>query len=129
MHFEKEHQEPFIHIRRFRDLFASTNAANTMNTITDPLNESDFFDEWTPQTGEWVEVSTKEDPENYSKRQYLCTIDGKHLCVDFGGSITSNNQFIVWQHIRQIKPETMTLQEAQDKLREVLNKPNLVITE
>jgi len=96
------------------------------SSITDPLNESDFFDEWTPQAGEWVEVSTKADPDNYSKRQYLCTIDGFHLCVD-GGSITRGGYFFVWKHIRQIKPETMTLQEAQDKLREVLNKPNLVI--
>jgi hypothetical protein len=137
--FHDAHQEPYIHIRRFRDVFASTNAANT---ITDPLNESDFFDEvhsidcngeidsvnqtqpeWTPQAGEWVEVSTKVDPENYSKRQYLCTIDGKHLCVDAGKSFLETAIYFSWHHIRQIKPETMTLQEV----REALGKPNLVI--
>ncbi len=91
--------------------------------ITDPLNESDFFNEWTPQAGEWVEVSTKEDPENYSKRQYLCIIDGVHLCVEGGASYTQTGYFFEWQHIRQIKPETMTLQEV----REALGKPNLVI--
>jgi hypothetical protein len=93
--------------------------------ITDPLNESDFFDEvenWTPKAGEWVEVSTKEDPDNYSKRQYLCTIDGFHLCVEAGGKITEVGQFFIWQHIRQIKPETMTLQEAQDRLKELTGK-------
>jgi hypothetical protein len=93
--------------------------------ITDPLNESDFFDEWTPQAGQWVEVSTKEDPDNYSKRQYLCTIDGVHLCVEGGASYTQTGYFFEWQHIRQIKPETMTLQEV----REALGKPNLIITQ
>jgi hypothetical protein len=97
------------------------------SSITDPLNESDFFYEWTPQAGEWVDVSTKEDPDNYSKRQYLCTIDSVHLCVEGGASYTQTGYFFEWKHIRQIKPETMTLQEAQDKLREVLGKPNLVI--
>ena len=124
MHFEKEHQEPFIHIRRFRDLFASTNAANT---ITDPLNESDFFDEWTPQAGEWVEAF--HNGESRGNRQYLCTIDGNHLVVCDGDDYKTECMFIGCDDIRQIKPETMTLQEAQDKLREVLNKPNLVITE
>jgi hypothetical protein len=91
--------------------------------VTHPLNESDFFDEWTPKAGEWVEVSTKEDPDNYSKRQYLCTIDSVHLCVEGGASYTQTGYFFEWKHIRQIKPETMTLQEV----REALGKPNLVI--
>jgi hypothetical protein len=92
-------------------------------TITDPLNESEFFDDWTPQAGEWVEVSTKKDPDNYSKRQYLCTIDGEHLCVHNSSKYTEHSMFAIWQHIRQIKPETMTLQEV----REALGKPNLII--
>jgi hypothetical protein len=93
--------------------------------IPHPLNESDFFNDWTPKAGEWVEVSTKEDPDNYSKRQYLCTIDSVHLCVEGGASYTQTGYFFEWKHIRKIKPETMTLQEV----REALGKPNLIVTQ
>ena len=92
-------------------------------TITDPLNESEFFDDWTPQAGEWVEVSL--DGIDWVKRQYLCTIDGIYFCVFNGKDYKGCSEFGEWKHIRQIQPETMTLQEV----REVLNKPNLVITE
>jgi hypothetical protein len=98
---------------------------NSLSHITHPLNESDFFNDWTPKAGEWVEVSTKEDPDNYSKRQYLCTINGEHLCVDAGKSFLETAIYVPWPHIRQIKPETMTLQEV----REALGKPNLIITQ
>ena len=98
-----------------------------VEAITDPLNESDFFDEWTPQAGEWVEAF--HNGESRGNRQYLCTIDGNHLVVCDGYDYKTKCMFIGCDDIRQIKPETMTLQEAQNKLREVLNKPNLVITE
>jgi hypothetical protein len=120
MHFSYEEADiNLLCIRFLRAAFASSYP----DQITHPLNESDFFDEWTPQAGEWVEVSTKEDPDNYSKRQYLCTIDSVHLCVEGGASYTQTGYFFEWKHIRQIKPETMTLQEV----REALGKPNLVI--
>jgi hypothetical protein len=90
-------------------------------SVTDPLNESDFFDEWTPKAGEWVEVS--ENKRSWGERQYLCSINSVHICVDGGDDFNSNNVFTKWHHIRQIKPETMTLQEV----REALGKPNLVI--
>jgi hypothetical protein len=118
--------------KRWKHIFWSTHfdewhMTNRLGDITHPLNESEFFDEWTPKAGEWVEVSTKEDPDNYSKRQYLCTIDGTHICVEGGGKITVAGQFFIWSHIRQIKPETMTVQEAQDKLRELTGNANLKI--
>jgi hypothetical protein len=89
--------------------------------ITDPLNESDFFDEWTPQTGEWVEVFC--DGKSRGSRQYLCTIDGNHLVVCNEKDYKTEETFIGCYDIRKIKPETMTLQEV----REALGKPNLVI--
>jgi len=93
--------------------------------ITDPLNESDFFDEWTPKAGEWVDVSDNGIDWYSQPKQYLCAIDNVYLCVEGGESFKENNEFSKWQHIRQIKPETMTLQEV----REALGKPNLIITE
>ena len=88
--------------------------------ITDPLNESDFFDEWTPQAGEWVEVS---DGSGWYRRQFFCTIHKLHLTASGEYSHDQTSNFTEWQHIRQIKPETMTLQEV----REALGKPNLII--
>jgi hypothetical protein len=82
--------------------------------------KKELKDEWTPQAGEWVEVS---DNDSWNERQYLCTIDGVHLCVSNGGDYKNNSVFTPWKHIRQIKPETMTLQEV----REALGKPNLII--
>jgi hypothetical protein len=99
---------------------------NSLSHITDPLNESDFFDEWTPKPGEWVEVS--DNKELWTKRQYLATVNRQYICVVYGGDIHNSSGFNTWLHIRQIKPETITLEEAQDKLRELLNKPNLTIT-
>jgi hypothetical protein len=93
----------------------------TNDYITHPLNESDFFDEWTPKAGEWVEVSDNGD--SWQKKQYLCTIEGVHLCVYGGEHFESCAEFSDYKHLRQIKPETMTLQEV----REALGKPNLVI--
>jgi hypothetical protein len=117
MYREEEH--PFIHIKWFVDCFASTSVSKI---ITDPLNESDFFDDWTPQAGEWVEVC--DDGTWLDKpRQYLCTIDGVHLVVATGSDYENQTAFSPWKHIRQIKPETMTLQEV----REALGKPNLII--
>jgi hypothetical protein len=101
----------------WRGEFSSFNS----NFVTDPLNESDFFDDWTPQAGEWV--YPWDDEISWNERQYLCTINGVHLCVSNGGEYKDNSVFITWKHIRQIKPETMTLQEV----REALGKPNLVI--
>jgi hypothetical protein len=91
------------------------------NKITDPLNESDFFDDWTPQAGEWVEVFR--DGKSRGSRQYLCTIDGNHLVVCNEKDYKTEKTFIGYYDIRQIKPETMTLQEVRD----ALGKPNLVI--
>jgi hypothetical protein len=90
-------------------------------TITHPLNESDFFDDWTPQTGEWVEVFR--DGKSRGSRQYLCTIDGNHLVVCNEKDYKTEKTFIGYYDIRQIKHETMTLQEVRD----ALGKPNLVI--
>jgi len=96
--------------------------------INEILNEAEFFGEteWTPKPGEWVESS--HDGHNEFKRQYLCTINGVHICVGYGDDIDGCDRFVKIKYIRQIKPETITLQEAQEKLRELLNKPNLTIT-
>jgi hypothetical protein len=83
--------------------------------------KKELKDDWTPQAGEWVEVSDND--RSWGERQYLCTIEGIHLCVDAGNDYTQDSIFTKWQHIRQIKPETMTLQEV----REALGKPNLII--
>ena len=97
------------------------------NAVSMPLKESEFFGEieWTPKPGEWVEVSV--DSIDWDKRQYLCTIDGIHLCVYAGEVYNLCSEFGEWAHIRQIPLETMTRQEAQEKLSELLNKPNLII--
>jgi hypothetical protein len=84
-------------------------------TITDPLNESEFFDDWTPQAGEWVEA-------------LIYNVWEAHVFVTYWDEkywIKRNDvyQLHPCSKIRQIKPETMTLQEV----REVLGKPNLVI--
>ena len=91
------------------------------------LDEAEFFgeNEWTPKAGEWVEVSHTK--RSWGERQYLCTIDDIHICVEAGYYFNSSNVFVRWEHIRQIKPETITLQEAQEKLRELFNKHNLTI--
>ena len=118
MHFGYEDADiKLLCIRFFHSAFASSNP----NQITDPLNESDFFDDWTPQAGEWV--YPWDDEISWNERQYLCTINGVHLCVSNGGEYKDNSVFTTWKHIRQIKPETMTLQEV----REALGKPNLII--
>jgi hypothetical protein len=93
--------------------------------ITEYLNEDEFFGEteWTPKPGEWVEVSSNGKEWNKEKRQYLCTINRVHLCVICEQSYKTCDQFGKWLHIRQIQPETMTLQEV----REALGKPNLII--
>jgi hypothetical protein len=95
--------------------------------VGEPLNESEFFgeNEWTPKAGEWVEVSL--DGVDWVKRQYLCTIDGIHFCVFNGEDYRLCAEFGEWKYIRQIPMETMTLKEAQEKLRELLNKPSLTI--
>ena len=98
------------------------------NAVSMPLNEAEFFgeNEWTPKPGEWVEASL--DGIDWDKRQYLCTIDGIHLCVGYGEDIVGCDRFVKIKYIRQIPLETMTRQEAQEKLSELLNKPNLIIT-
>ena len=93
-----------------------------------PLNESDFFDdidevdEWIPKAGEWVESSHYE--HNTLKRQYLCTINGVHICVANGDDIHSSDSFVKIKHISQIKTVTMTLEE----IRKTLGIPNLIVT-
>jgi hypothetical protein len=102
--------------------FVETNEKNI-----EPLNEAEFFGEteWTPKPGEWVEASL--DGIDWVKRQYLCTIDGIHFCVFNGEDYRLCAEFGEWRYIRQIPMKKMTLKEAQEKLRELLNKPNLTI--
>ena len=89
--------------------------------ITDPLNESEFFDEWTPKAGDWVEVW---DENKWYPRVFVCEWR-RNFYYESGidGRLVPTNQ------IRQIKPDTRTLQKAPDKLREVLGKPNLIVTQ
>ena len=84
-------------------------------TITHPLNELDFFDDWTPQAGEWVEALVY---NLWEAHVFVTYWDEKYW-------IKRNDvyQLHPCSKIRQIKPETMTLQEV----REALGKPNLVI--
>jgi hypothetical protein len=108
--FEQSNMDIFC-IKCIYDGFASCNP----NDITDPLNESDFFDDWTPQTGEWVEA-------------LIYNLWEPHVFVTYWDEkywIKRNDvyQLHPCSQIRQIKPETMTLQEV----REALGKPNLVI--
>jgi hypothetical protein len=101
----------------------------TSGNITDLLNESDFFDEWTPQAGEWVESSNNDIA--YENAQFCFEKDNLFYVTMPDQEIPSEINMTLKVHavlyIRQIKHETMTLQEVKDKLREVLNKPNLVI--
>jgi len=89
---------------------------------TIPLNEFYFFDEvddWTPQAGEWVEVldygAWLKDP-----RVFVCEWKGVFYYEN-----EVSGRLLPTTKIRQIKPETMTLQEV----REALGKPNLIITQ
>jgi hypothetical protein len=112
----------YKHIVWYNGEFTETNQNNIQ-----ALNEAEFFgeNEWTPKAGEWVEVS--DNKELWTKRQYLATVNRQYICVVHGGDIHNSSGFNTWLHIRQIKPETITLQEDQEKLRELLNKPNLKI--
>ena len=85
--------------------------------ITHPLNESNFFDEWTPQAGEWVEVC--DDGKTWFKHDYKFIFEHKGVYYCETSDIPN---LLAWKYIRP-KPETMTLQEV----REALGKPNLVI--
>jgi len=85
------------------------------------LDEAEFFgeNEWTPKAGEWVEA-------------LIYNVWEPHLFVVYWDEkywIKRNDIYELHpcSKIRQIKPETITLQEAQEKLRELLNKPNLTI--
>jgi hypothetical protein len=87
------------------------------NQITDPLNESDFFDDWTPQAGDKVEV--------WDEGVWYCVprifvVKWKDL---YYHESPIDGKLVPTSKIRQIKPETMTLQEV----REALGKPNLII--
>jgi hypothetical protein len=101
--------------------------AEANRSITYPLNEAEFFgeNEWTPKAGEWVEVS--QNGKDWGESIFLFTLGRFHMVslspLDYGKS----GNFTPVNHIRQIQPETMTLQQAQEKLRELLNKPNLII--
>jgi len=136
-------------LKRWKHIFWSTgfdewHMTNSLSHITNPLNESEFFDEvelkgleyhlnqldfnelsneWIPKAGEWVEVSDM--GTIWHKRQFFCTIDRIHLTASGGDSHNLTSSFSEWKHIRQIKPETMTLQEV----REALGKPNLIVTQ
>jgi hypothetical protein len=73
--------------------------------------------DWTPQSGEWVEA-------------LIYNVWEAHVFVTYWDEkywIKRNDvyQLHPCSKIRQIKPETMTLQEV----REALGKPNLVISE
>jgi hypothetical protein len=84
-----------------------------------PLNESDFFDEWTPQAGDKVEV--------WDEGVWYCVprifvVKWKDLYY-YESQI--DGRLVPTTKIRQINPETMTLQEV----REALGKPNLIIAQ
>jgi hypothetical protein len=72
--------------------------------------KKELKDDWTPQAGEWVLVSN--DNVVWDKRLFVCVWKDKYRCEALG----STDYIIAWQHIRQIKPETMTLQEVRDAL-------------
>ena len=92
--------------------------ANQKN-ITHPLNESEFFDEWTPQAGEWVEVC--DDGKTWFKHDYKFIFEHKGVYYCETSDIPN---LLAWKYIRP-KHETMTL----DEVREALGKPNLIITQ
>jgi hypothetical protein len=85
--------------------------------VTDPLNESDFFEDWKPQAGELV---------NYGNNGVWYPVPHVFV-IEWKGFYYLENKFdgLLFRatHIKQIKPETMTLQEV----REALGKPNLII--
>ena len=87
------------------------------NKVTDPLNESDFFDEWTPQAGEIVEVWNHKEWE-----PHVFVVEWNN---EYWYQSNKSTQLFPTKYIRQIKSETMTLQEVRD----ALGKPNLIITE
>jgi hypothetical protein len=119
MHFSYEDADiNLLCIRFFHVAFASSDA----NQITDPLNESDFFDEWTPKAGDKVEVS--DDGKTWFPEPQVFVVKWNNL---YYSTSKVNNYLWPSNHIRQIKPETMTLQEAQDKLRELTGNANLKI--
>jgi len=96
--------------------FGGTFGSIECEYITDPLNESDFFDEWTPKAGEWVEAKVV---SRFEEATFISNwMNGFAVELEDGR---------LWKslEIRQIKPETMTLQEV----REALGKPNLIITQ
>jgi len=79
--------------------------------------KKELKDEWTPQAGEWVDA-------------LIYNLWEAHVFVTYWDEkywIKRNDvyQLHPCSKIRQIKPETMTLQEV----REVLGKPNLIITQ
>ena len=110
--FEQSNMDIFC-IKCIYDGFASCNP----NDITDPLNESDFFDDWTPQAGEWVDVS--DDEITWFKHDYKFIFEHKGVYYCETSDIPN---LLAWKYIRP-KHETMTL----DEVREALGKPNLVI--
>jgi hypothetical protein len=112
-------------LKRWKHIFWSTglgefHLTNSLSHITDPLNESDFFDEWTPKAGDWVEVS--DDGKTWFPEPQVFVVKWNNLYYSTSGV---NNCLWPSNHIRQIKPETMTLQEV----REALGKPNLIVTQ
>jgi hypothetical protein len=114
MHFDyKDADIKLLCIRFTQGAFKS----GSHNYITHPLNESDFFDEWTPQAGEWVEVC--DDGKTWFKHDYKFIFEHKGVYYCETSDIPN---LLAWKYIRP-KPETMTLQEV----REALGKPNLVI--
>jgi hypothetical protein len=91
------------------------------NQITHPLNESDFFDDLTPKAGEWVEGS--QNGKDWDEVIYLFTLGQFHMVSLFPLDYGKGGNFAPVKHIRQIKPETMTLQEVRDKLRDDVGSP------
>jgi hypothetical protein len=106
--------------------FVETNQKNI-----EPLNEAEFFgeNEWTPKPGDWVEASNND--IKYGNAQFCFEKDNLCYVTMPDQEIPDKTNMTLKVHavlfIRQIKPETMTLQQAQEKLRELLNKPNLII--
>jgi hypothetical protein len=114
--FNEGNDNEFKHIYWVDKMWVETSFGN----ITIPLNESDFFDEvaeWTPQAGELV---------NYGNNGVWYPVPHVFV-IEWKGFYYLENKFdgLLFRatHIKQIKPETMTLQEV----REALGKPNLII--
>jgi hypothetical protein len=90
------------------------------NAVSMPLNEAEFFgeNEWTPKAGDKVLVYENK----WYPRVFVCEWKGNfYYESEISGRLLSTTR------IRQIQPDRMTRQEAQEKLRELLNKPNLII--